>query len=291
MYSTNCTYCETVNQIADEVCVVCGGNLTIRSPFVTQNQPHEWQPRADPNQPVPGIRSFGIATVVRDTVSIFTGNLWLITKIVVVIVTPLQIFRALNVPDRTDDWELMTWSFLLGAAARVLVAPALIYALMKVLETGETPGIQESYRWGVNKLIKLSVCALVTGVLTAVGYVLCIIPGIIIMLSLALVYPIAVLEEGSVSEILSGSRDLTKGHRLEILVAWFLLGLIMIIPSAAASLLVEAGLNSPLTIIGAVAGDILEQLQMVMALVMYLSLSQKSAGGHSSNLTVLSLNQ
>ena len=288
MLNTNCTYCGTVNQVADEICVVCGGNLTIRPPFVTQNQPHEWQPRADPDQPVPGIRPFGIDTAIRDTLSIFTKNFWLITKIVVVIVTPLQIFRALNVPDTTDDWELMTWSFLLGAAAEVLVAPALIYALMKVLETGETSGIQESYRWGINKLVKLSICALVTGVLTALGYVFCIIPGIIVMLSLALVYPIAVLEGGSVAEVLSQSRDLTRGHRIEILVAWIVLGIIMIVPSVAVGFLAEAGLFWPLTVVGAVAGDILGQLQTVMALVMYLSLSRVSDSGDHS---VLSLNK
>jgi hypothetical protein len=291
MLSTDCSYCGTVNQIADEVCVVCGGNLPVRSPFVAENHPHEWQPRADPNRPVPGIRPFGMDTVLRDTLSIFTRNLWLITKIVVVIVAPLQIFRALNVPDTSDDWELRSWSFLLGAAADVLVAPALIYALMKVLETRETPGVQESYRWGINKLVKLSICALITGVLTALGYMLCIIPGIIVMLSLALVYPVAVLEDGSVSETLSRSRDLTKGHRWEILIASFLLGIIMIVPALVATFLAAAGLNLPLTIAGAVAGDILGQLQTVMALVMYLSLSQVSTVGHSDNLTVLSLNK
>jgi hypothetical protein len=259
--------------------------------MLIENQPHEWQPLANPDQLVPGIQPFGIGTVIRDTLSIFTKNFWLITKIVVVVVTPLQIFRALNLPDKSKDWELMTWSVLLGAAAHVLLAPALIYAVMKVLETGETPGIQESYRWGINKLIKLSVCALVTGVLTALGYVFCIIPGIIIMLSLALVYPIAVLEEGSVSETLSRSSYLTRGHRIEILCAWIVLGLIMAIPAVVVGFLAEAGLVWPLTVAGAVAGDILEQLQTVMALVIYLGLPRASAHNSGGGHTVLSLNR
>ena len=285
MLNTDCAQCGFANQIADEICGACGGNLTLRPAFDPQSQP-EWQPLADPDQPVPGIRPFGIDTVIGDTLSIFTKNLWLITKIVVVIVTPLQIFRALNVPETPDSWEVTTWSFLLGAAAEVLMAPALIYGLMKVLETGESPGIQESYRWGMNKLIKLSICALITGVLTALGYALCIIPGIIIMLSLSLVYPIAVLEGGSVAEILSQSSDMTRGHRLQILGAWIVLGLIMIIPGLAIGAVVGsvAGLTSfwPLMVVGSIAGDILGQLQTVMALVIYLGLPRRAnSGGHS----------
>lgn len=286
MLNTNCTHCGFANRLADEICISCGGNLTLRPAFDSPNQPHEWQPLADPDQLVPGIRPFGIDTVIGDTVSIFTKNLWLITKIVVVIVTPLQIFRTLNVPDTTNDWEVMTWSFLLGAAAEVLIAPALIYALMKVLETGETPGIQESYRWGMTKLLKLTMCALAAWVLTALGYLLCIIPGIILMLHFTVVYPVAVLEGGSVSEVLAQSRDLTRGHRLQILGAWIVLALIMMIPALGIGFAVGslAGITSfwPLTAVAAIAGDILGQLQTVMALVIYLGLPRNTnSGGHS----------
>jgi len=288
MLNTNCAYCGAVNQVADEICVACGGSLTIRPSFATQNQPHAWQPRADPDQLVPGIRPFGIDSVIGDTLSIFTKNFWLITRIVVVIVTPMQIFRALNVPEATDDWELMMWSWLMGAAAEVLIAPALIYALMKVLETGETPGVQESYRWGMNKLVKLSICALVASVLTGLGYALCIIPGIIAALSFVLVYPIAVLERGSVSETLAESRDLTRGHRIQILIAWIVLGIIIIIPSVGIGFLTAAGAFWPLTVVGAIAGDILGQLLTVMSLVMYLSLPRIPAGGGGHSVLSLS---
>lgn len=286
MLNTNCAHCGVANQVANEVCVSCGGDLTFPSSFGTQNQPPEWQPLADPDRPVPGIHPFGADTVIRDSVSIFTKNLWLITKIVVVIVTPLEIFRVLNLPKTTDQWEIITWSYLLEAAADVLMGPALIYALMKVLETGQTPGVHESYRWGLNKLVKLSICALITGVLTALGYMLCIIPGIIVSLSLVVVYPVAVLEGGSVSEVLSRSMDMTRGHRLQILGAWIVLGLIIAIPSLAvgAGIGFLAGITSfwPLMVVVSIAGDILEQLFTVMPLVIYLGLSRQSySAGHS----------
>lgn len=286
MLNTNCSQCGFANQVADEVCVACGGELTLRPTFDPQNHPHEWQPLADPDQLVPGIRPFGVGNVVGDTVSIFTKNLWLITKIVVVIVTPLQIFRALNLPETTNDWEVTMWSYLLGAAAEVLIAPALIYALMKVIQTGESPGIQESYRWGMTKLVRLSLCALAAYVLTGLGYLLCIIPGIILMLHFTVVYPVAVLEGGSVSEVLAESRDLTRGHRLEILGASIVLGLIIAIPSLVVGLAIGslAGVTSfsPLLVVASIAGDILGQIQTVMALVIYLGLPRNAnSGGHS----------
>lgn len=39
---------------------------------------------------------------------------------------------------------------------------ARIYSLVKVLETRSPAGIRESYRWGFTKLVKLSICALIS---------------------------------------------------------------------------------------------------------------------------------
>lgn len=254
--------------------------------FDSQVQPQEWQPLVDPDQSVPRIKPFGVDTVIRDTLSIFTQNFWLITRIVVVIVTPLQIFRALNLPEASGSWELMTWSFLLGAAAEVLMAPALIYALMKVLQTGETPSVHESYRWGINKLVKLAVCAGIAGLLTLLGYALCIIPGIIASLSFAVVYPVAILEKGSVSEVFARSMEMTRGNRLQILGAWIVLGLIIAIPSLGIGFVLgsAAELSSlwPLMVVTSIAGDILGQSLTVMSLVIYLGLPRNaSIRGHS----------
>ena len=286
MLKTNCAYCGVANQLANEICIVCGGELRLKSTFGFQDQPHEWQPLVDPDQVVPGIRAFGFDTVIRDTISIFTKNLWLITKIVVVIVTPLQIFRALNFSNTSDNWEVTVWSFLLGAAAEVLMAPALIYALMKVLETGQTPGVHESYRWGMNKLVKLAVCAAIAGVLTGLGYALCIIPGIIASLAFVVVYPVAILERGSVSEVFARSMELTRGNRLQIFAASIVLGLIVGIPSVVIGSAIGsvAGLSWfwPLVVVASIAGDILGQSLTVMSLVIYLGLPRNvKISGHS----------
>jgi hypothetical protein len=86
--------------------------------------------------------------ILGPTLKLFFGNLWLITKIVIVIVAPFEVFRILNLENFPDSWQLTVGVILLDHVCKVLIAPALIYALMKVMQTGVAPGINESYRWG-----------------------------------------------------------------------------------------------------------------------------------------------
>ena len=287
MLDTKCGYCGTLAETAEPFCVICGGDLTIRSPF-DRDYTLEWQPVIDPDQPVPGIAPFGVGSAISDTLSLFLGNLWLITKIVVVVVAPFEIIMALNAGAVGREWELTAWSYLLGAACKVLVAPALIYSLLKVLQTGEAAGVQESYRWSLTKLFKLAVCALISTVLQGLGYALCIIPGIIVTLSFAVVYPVAVLEKGSVSEIFARSVALTRGHRLEILGVNIVLGIIMLTGAAVCGFAIGMINLFPVTVVASIVSDMFEHLFTVLSLVLYLGLTRTP---EASNYTVLSLNK
>ena len=166
--------------------------------------------------------------------------------------------------------------------------PALIYALMKIILTGEEPGVHESYRWGLTKLVKVSICVSITSVLQALGYALLIIPGIIVTLVFMSVYPIAVLEKGSASEALARSIELTKGHRLQIFFAWIVLGVLLIITSAL-GIFISSGVTFwPVMAAVAIISDILDQGVTILSLVVYLGLPRVSnSGGHS----VLSLSK
>ena len=109
------------------------------------------------------------------------------------------------------NWQLSLGIVLLDLVCKMLIAPALIYALTSVLKTGEEPGVSEAYRNGSTSLGKLALCAIASWTLQGIGFLLLIIPGIIIWLALTLVYPVAVLEKRSVIDTLSRSWNLTKG--------------------------------------------------------------------------------
>ncbi len=223
---------------------------------------------------VPAFR--GLSDVLGPTFHLFTKNIWLITKIVVVIVAPFEIFNTLNEDDFYYDMQLAGGLFVLSLLCKVLIAPALIYALMTVMETGQAPGLNESYRWGAGKLGKLILCALAAYLLQALGYAFFIIPGIIIGVSLQLVYPIAVLEGGSVSEILRKSVELTQGHRWNILgaciVVWFCIGAISLMTWGTAEAFQVHAKFDLLYVVAAIGFDILEQSTTVLSLVIYLSI-------------------
>ena len=208
---------------------------------------------------------------------LFTQNFWLIAKLTVVIAAPFEIFRALSFPDVEYDSQLSGGIFVLDLLCDVLIAPALIYALMQVIQTGKPPGINEAYRWGFSKLGKLIVCAAISWALIGVGFLMCFFPGIIIALVLILVFPIAVLENGSVLEVFEGSHQLTKGHRWNILGAGIVIMLLMAVLSVPVEIAGEylAARNAglwPFQAAGATFAAIMQQSVTVFSLVTYLSI-------------------
>jgi hypothetical protein len=171
----------------------------------------------------------------------------------------------------------------------VLVVPALIYALMKIMMTGREPGVHESYRWALTKVGKLGLCVVIVTVLQALGYALLVIPGIIVSLVFALVYPIAVLEKGSVGEVFVRSIELTEGHRSRILGALILLGIPVFTASVLGSYINDGGGTFwLLTATVGLVGHIMDQLLTILSLVMYLSLPRTPHGGGGSH-SILSL--
>ena len=293
MSSTYCVECGAVNQIGVNDCVGCGAYLADQPTFATSasndwtpSDPHEWQPFSNPYVPLPGVKSFTVGHVLSLTLRYFTIHLWLITRLVFVIVAPFEIFKVMSLANVERDWPTIPITLLLGGLCNVLIAPALVYALMKILETGAAPGVNESFRWGLTKVGRLAVCAAISGVVQLVGYALCVIPGIIVGLTLALVYPVAILERGSLGEVFSRSNELTRGYRWEIFGAYFVLGLLTAIVSVPASFLTNNLDSVPLAVILAVATDIFQQLFTVLSLMMYLTLIRTPRSGNSMlNLT------
>jgi hypothetical protein len=279
MLNTYCATCGAVNHLGEGFCVGCGANLALQPGAVSapprDSRPadsHEWQPFQNPLRSLAGIGPFSVGKVISSSLSIFFKNIWVITKIVFVVVAPFEIFKVLSLAQGRQDWQTTLLMFLLGAICNVLIAPALIYALMKILETGAAPGVNESFRWGLTKIWRLAVCAGISWVLQVLGYMLCIIPGIIVSLTLALVYPVAILEKEPAEEVLRRSSTLTRGYRLEILIAGLGLGLVVGAIGLPFGFLMVNANWPPMDVVGGVIIDILEQSFTVLSLVMYLSL-------------------
>jgi hypothetical protein len=278
MTNVKCIRCGTLNLSSAQICKVCEIELNPVRPPVAQPGRFVFQPavRWEPPNTVPTttIRPFNdVGDVLGPTLGLIKSNFWLITKIVVVIVAPFEIFKALNIERLGRDEQLLIGVFLLDILCRILIAPALIYSLMQVMQTGIAPGLNEAYRWGYSKLGKLALCVVLASILEGIGVLLCIIPGIILFVALILVEPIAVLEKDSVLGILRKSAELTRGHRLKIfgasIVIWILIGLFSVPEWATQSV---APHFWPVHALAAIFSDIAEQSSIVFSLVTYLSI-------------------
>ena len=277
MTDCKCIRCGALTIGTTQICKVCEIELNPIRPSSAGAVFYPVYPRGSNQTNVP-IRPFNsVSDVLGPTVLLFTKNFWLITKISVVITAPFEIFRVLTLADIAYDPQLAIGIHILDLLCTILIAPALTYALMQVMQTGVAPGINESYRWGFSKLPKLSVCAMIAWLLTGIGTLACVIPGIIIALSLSLVFPIAILEKGSLLEVLQSSHELTKGHRWKILgatlVVFILMGTIGL-PVEWIGELLATGAPSfwPLLAAGAIFRSIMYQSPLVLSLVTYLSI-------------------
>ena len=84
-----------------------------------------------------------------------------------------------------------------------------------------------------------------------VGYLLLVIPGVIIALMMWVAVPVVIVERGGVGHALQRSKDLTTGFRLRIFMLNLVLGVIMILAVG-----VQFGMTAMLTGMGLVPGTL-----------------------------------
>jgi uncharacterized membrane protein len=280
MSTATCTQCGFVGRLSDERCVRCGAELAYAS---EANENYQGAFAGDVGsssryEATPHIGPFdGVGAVLGPTLRMFTGNIWLITKLVFALFAPFEIFKVLSIDSAQKSWQAAVVLGLLGLLCQALIAPSVIYALVTLRHTGVAPGLNESYRWGLSRLGKLCVCAVMTYVLTLLGFVLLIIPGIIVSCALELVYPIATLEDLGPVEVLKRSWNLTKGYRWNIFLAGLVLALLGWVVSLPVSGIIAMLAFSktrvwPVEAAVALVTDIIRVSMTVLSLVIYLSI-------------------
>lgn len=126
----------------------------------------------------------------------------------------------------------------------VYVAGMFVYLLTAALAQGATvvavsqilldrgTNVSDAFDRIWSRIGGLIVLILNMGVRILLGFLLFIVPGIILALMYALAVPVAVLEERGVSDSLSRSANLTKGYRSRILLIYILLTVLVAIVNA-----------------------------------------------------------
>lgn len=119
----------------------------------------------------------------------------------------------------TLPWTLAT--MVVYVAALATSQGATVIAVSKVHLDHQT-SVAESLRSMKSRIVYLSLIMIGMGVGISTGFVLLIIPGIILSLMWALTIPVAVLEDKGLRDSVSRSAELTKGNRGRIFVIYFL---------------------------------------------------------------------
>ena len=180
--------------------------------------------------------------------------------------------------------SFMTWAFAADYLTTLLLSfilySALVYGTMQALK-GAPVSIGQNVGRALQVLVPVVLLSIIMSVGITIGFILLIIPGVILSLMWAVAIPVRVVEQKSVFNTLSRSADLTKGER------WRMLGLFVIFMLIAVAISIILGLVVGLvsatsfllgTLLSAIITSILGAFGAVLLTVLYAKLRQAKDG-------------
>lgn len=118
---------------------------------------------------------------------------------------------------------------LVGAAIAVIITALLQATITRAAAqaaVGDEPEVEASYKWGLRKVGPVIWISLLVGLCVGVGFLLLIIPGVILMVLFAVTIPALIVEDKRGTDAMKRSWDLVKGnwwHALGVIVVAFLI--------------------------------------------------------------------
>jgi hypothetical protein len=165
--------------------------------------------------------TFGIGNVLATGFRIWLKNFIPFTLITALIYVPLWIWGITSVqgemtPDRfTHVVRDLQTVILLTGVLNLFVAAALTYGVVMELQ-GQRASVGACIATGFSRFFPVLGVVLLSALCAGGATLLLIIPGVIVFCMLYVATPTAVLERPGVMGALGRSRELTRGHRLEI---------------------------------------------------------------------------
>jgi len=142
---------------------------------------------------------------------------------------------------------------------------------------GEPVGVMESFRHVSTRLGPLLVAQLIVGLIVGVGALLCLLPGLFLLVAYAIVIPVMTLENVSSEDGRTRAWDLLKNYR------WMTVGILLLLG------FISAGLSMGVSMFFQVGGLVLqgsENSEMLMVIMMILS----QLGSMAASILVMPLN-
>ncbi len=197
------------------------------------------------------IREFKVGAVISQGFSVFFRNIAAFLALGAIVLSPLAVLNLFSfeafvgdgipapggfemsvdpaddgVPDAGAIGFGMTYG-LLQLLLSVLLTAAAVFLTVREIR-GRRASISEALRIGLGRVLPVLGVALLVSLAVGLGFILLIIPGLILLVMFWVAVPVAVVERPGVLASLGRSADLTRGHRWKILAILALMMLIAI---------------------------------------------------------------
>ena len=171
---------------------------------------------------------FRVGNVLGRGFVIWFRNLIPFCVLTLLVYSPLIIYTAAVLQADLTEEALTTYGYVsmfAGFCLQPIAAGALIYGVFRQLR-GKTAGILDCMRAGLARMLPVLGVGLLVSLFVAIGFILLIVPGIILYCRYWVAIPVAVVERPGVGASLSRSGLLTHGHKGGIFLILLLLGII-----------------------------------------------------------------
>ena len=203
-----------------------------------------------------GGAEFSVGKVLRDTFSTYFGNIVTFTLLGILVYIPIAAITAAVIGVGTQSvlqqvdpvtnpagFSSMVGTVLyasLGIGILTIIIGALINAgiTFGAIETlsGRRFGFGALISRAFSAFLPIILATIVIGIISSIGFVLLIVPGIILLLMFSITIPVIIAERQSPLDAMSRSRSLTSGHRWAILGGYIVCAIAMIVISYAVQL-------------------------------------------------------
>ena len=164
--------------------------------------------------------AFTIGQVFSKSFDIFTRNIVFMLIVAFLVSIPDALMR---VSPQSGVWIFS--SFLAVFVVAFLAQGIVVFGVFQHL-TGQQAVFSQSFNVALARFFPLLLVSLAASFLAGIGFMLLIIPGILVTLALWVAVPVTIVEKGGVGFALSRSNTLTQGYRGRIFVVLFLLGIL-----------------------------------------------------------------
>jgi hypothetical protein len=190
---------------------------------------------------------FRIGRVFDRTTSVYTRNFLVFTLVPLVAYLPSLLLQsgATTASYQNTNWAVVLIATILTVMLGLLSQAILVYGSFQDMR-GKQVNIGESFNIGISRLVPILGLTLLEGLCVMVGFMLLIVPGVILITMWFVAVPVCIVERQGPWQSMMRSGELTKGHR------WKIFGIILLLYLVSA--IVAYILTS---VVGAIGGSIL----------------------------------